>query len=253
MLFHSSPASSVTLTALIARFGRERRVYAIDTLGNGDSAAPALDRPDIAYFADAHLRAIDALGLAVVDLYGAHTGGCIAAEVSIRAPARVRSMILDGLSFYSEQERTDLLKRYAPAVPLDQSGSQLNYFWHFVRDTYLFWPWYERNPAHSLMGGLPAAGDLHDKLVEVLKAARTYHLSYNAAFAWSKSERLPLVRTRTLLACAEDDAFMRYQDPVCALMPQAERAVTKGIRSDASTEATLARFKQFLDGDGPCL
>ncbi|MGV1768391.1 alpha/beta fold hydrolase [Rhizobium rhizogenes] len=250
VLFHSSPASSLTLKGLIERFGRDRRVYAIDTLGNGDSAPPSSEHPDIAYFADAHLRAMDALGLEMVDLYGIHTGGCIAVEIAIREPKRVRSVILDGLSFYSDTERADLLERYAPAVPLDQSGSQINWFWHFVRDGYLFWPWYERNPTHARTDGLPPAGDLHDKLVEVLKAARTYHLSYNAAIAWSKKDRLPLLRVRTLLAYAEDDAFLKYRDPVVALMPKAEAVITEGVKTAASAEKTTRRFKQFLDAIG---
>lgn len=250
VMLHASPASSQTLVSLISRFGASRRVIALDTLGNGDSAAPTMDKPDIAYFAGAHLRALDAIGIDDFDLYGSHTGGCIASEIAIAQPARVASLILDGMSLYSDEERADMLARYAPAVPLDQNGSQVNWFWHFVRDTYMFWPWYKRDPAHARTVGLPSADALHDKFVEVLKAARTYHLSYNAAIAWSKTERLPLVKTRTLLAYAEDDMLLKYMDGVAALMPHAEHLVTKGLRSPALADDTAAMLQRFLDQ--PC-
>jgi len=246
VMLHASPASSLTLAPLMARFARTRHVIAPDTLGNGDSAAPSRDKPDISYFADAHLRALDALGVATFDLYGSHTGGCIAAEIAIRAPERVHRLVLDGMSLYSSEEQMDMLRNYAPAVPLDQGGSQVQWFWHFVRDTYMFWPWYKRDPAHARSVGLPPAGVLHDKFVEVLKAARTYHLSYNAAIAWSKSDRLPLVTSPTLLACAVDDMLLRYMDSVAALMPAAERTLTQGARTPDDAEATVASINRFL-------
>jgi len=132
-------------------------------------------------------------------------------------------------------------------VPLDQNGAQVTWFWHFVRDTYMFWPWYKRDPQHARTVGLPSAEALHDKFVEVLKAARTYHLSYNAAIAWSKTERLPLVRTRTLLAYAEDDMLLKYMDGVAALMPEAARMVTKGVRQAGMADETVAILLKFLD------
>ena len=246
-MIHASPASSVSLLGLMQELGRTRRVIAPDTLGNGDSCAPQVAKPDIAYFSDAHLRALDALGVDSFDLYGSHTGGCIAAEIAIRAGDRVGALILDGMSLYTDEERSEMLARYAPAVPLDQNGAHVTWFWHFVRDTYMFWPWYKRDAAHARAVGLPEAGALHDKFVEVLKAARTYHLSYNAAIAWSKAERLPLVRRPTLLACARDDMLLKYMDGVAALTPAARRVLTEGLRSAADADATAATFADFLD------
>jgi len=71
VMLHASPGSSLMLVPLIAAFGASRPVYALDTLGNGDSVRPASAEPPLEYFADAHLRAIDALGLDTFDLYGA--------------------------------------------------------------------------------------------------------------------------------------------------------------------------------------
>jgi pimeloyl-ACP methyl ester carboxylesterase len=228
--------------------GRQRHVIAPDTLGNGDSCLPAPGAAlDIAYFADAHLRALGALGIDRFDAYGSHTGGNIAAEVSIRAPDRVAALILDGIAVYAQDEQADMLAHYAPEIAVDHIGSQLNWAWHFVRDNALFWPWFKRDAAHVRKVGLPSPETLHEKVVEVLKAVRSYHHSYRAAFAYDKRARLPLVRVRTLLACAQDDMLLEYHDTAAALMPSARQLVTPGIATPERAEATAAVLLDFLD------
>jgi pimeloyl-ACP methyl ester carboxylesterase len=247
VMLHASPGSAKLLEPLIAAFGRRRRVVATDTLGNGDSAPPRPGiQPEIGYFADAQLRALNSLGLAQFDLYGAHTGANIACEIAIAHPARVRRLILDGISLYSAAERADMLDHYAPGVPIDLNGSQLHLIWHFVRDAYLFWPWYRRDTANRRTLGLPSADDLHDKVVEVLKAARSYHIPYRAAIGYDKAPRLPLVRVPTLLACARTDMFLEYFAEVQRLMPAAEPVLTPGIGSSAALSATVELFEAFL-------
>src|SRR4051794_12191521 len=75
LMLHPSPGSSLMLAPLIRELGRDRRVVAPDTLGNGDSAPPRSPSAAIEDFADAHLRAVTALGIERFDLYGSHTGG----------------------------------------------------------------------------------------------------------------------------------------------------------------------------------
>lgn len=246
VLLHASPGSSRMLEPLLAGFAPARRVLAPDTLGNGDSAPPPGEQPEIPVFADAHLRALAALDVARFDLYGTHTGAAIAIEMALAAPGRVRRLILDGVSLYPDALRDDILAHYAPEVRPDLHGGQLNWVWHFVRDTSLFWPWYRRDAAHRRAGGLPSADELHDKVVEVLKALGTYRLSYSAAFRYEKRDRLPLLAVPTLLACARSDMLYQFFDAVRALAPQAEAVVTPGQADPGARAATLALFNEFL-------
>jgi pimeloyl-ACP methyl ester carboxylesterase len=247
VMVHASPGSAKMLETLITLFGATRPVFAIDTLGNGDSSPPLgvtrlSDRPALDIFVEGHKQAIDALGLDSFDLYGSHTGGSITCEIAIAWPSRVRHLILDGMSLYTDAERADMLARYAPGVAITADGGHLNAVWNFVRDTYLFWPWYRRDAHHLRQVGLPALEKLNDKVVEVLKAATTFHYSYNAAFAYRKEARLPLVTTPTLLACAQSDMLLPYLGQVAALMPGAQTLITPG----ATTE-TIERLCAFLD------
>lgn len=250
VMLHASPGSAKLLEPMIRVLAHGRRVVATDTLGNGDSSAPLQrqgETPPITYFADAHLRALDALGIEKFDLYGSHTGANIACEIAIAHPDRVRRLVLDGISLYSAAEREDMLKNYAPGVPIDMRGSQFNWVWHFVRDVYLYWPWYRPDAAHRRNLGLPSADELHDKTVEVLKAVRTYPISYRAAIGYDKAPRLPLVKVPTLLACARTDMFMEYFERVQALMPDAVALVTQGAGSADALALTSGQFAAFLD------
>ena len=253
VMLHASPGSAKMLEPYIGLFGRTRRVIALDTLGNGDSIGPDTEgllpgqRLTIDYFADAHVRALEALGIVEFDLYGSHTGANIACAIAHQYPDRVRSLLLDGISLYTRDERADMLENYAPGVKIDLNGSQFQWIWTFVRDVYLFWPWYKRSAEHARKVGLPNAEELHDKVVEVLKAARTYHIAYQAAIAYEKEPILSTITVRMLVACARTDMFLEYFDAVRALVPQAESLVTPGTSTPEALEATVEMFSSFLD------
>jgi len=248
VLIHASPGSAKSLEPLLAAFARQgRRGIAPDTLGNGDSAGAMPEVPDIAFFARVHLAALDALGLGRFDLYGTHTGASIAAEIALIAPGRVRRLILDGVGIYTPELQAELLAKYAPAITPDLQGQYLAWAWHFVRDTYTFWPWYATDAAHRRPTGLPSGPGLHAKFVEVLKAITTYHHSYRAAFRYDKARRLRRLRVPTLAACARTDMLFPMLDAFAALIPGAEKAVIDGIGGAEATEATAAIFARFLD------
>ncbi len=246
VMIHASPGSSKMLSPLILACAAQREVIAPDTLGNGDSSPPAGDAPGLAAFADGHLRALSALGVDRFDLYGTHTGAGIAAEMAIAAPNRVRRVVLDGMSLYEPEECTDMLRHYAPGVPIDLNGSQFNWVWHFVRDVYLFWPWYKRDAAHVRDVGLPSAEVLHDKAVEVLKAIGTYHLSYLASIGYDKRGRLPLIPCPALVTCNRSDMLWQYFDLIGALVPGGRKAANPGYGSPAAAEGTARMILDFF-------
>jgi pimeloyl-ACP methyl ester carboxylesterase len=208
------------------------------------------EAPDIGFFARTHLAALNALGIEHFDLYGTHTGAAIAIEIAIAAPQRVRRLILDGVSVYTDEQQQEFLARYAPEVRPDLQAQHLMWAWHFVRDTYMFWPWYRvDSAAHRRAIPLPSADILHEKLVEVLKALTTYHKSYRAAFAHDKRARLKLLPrgVPTLATCARTDMLAPMFEEFATLIPHAERAPNDGTATPEAVAATVARFTQFLD------
>ncbi|MDE1150828.1 MAG: alpha/beta fold hydrolase [Azospirillaceae bacterium] len=245
-LLHASPASSrwqVGLMQALAPSGRT--VIAPDTLGNGDSPAPAVADPDIAYFADSILRLADAMGIETFDVYGAHTGARTACELAAMAPGRVRHAVLDGIKEYDEETKAAILKHYAPKVEPDDHGTHMVWAYHFVRDQALYFPHFMRDPEHRLPGFMPPARVLHDATLDVLKALDTYALPYLAAFRYRPLERLPVIECPVLMLKAERELAVLNAaiDEAAALL---KRGTVAAVASDA--EAKAKAMVAFLDG-----
>jgi pimeloyl-ACP methyl ester carboxylesterase len=192
VLLHASPGSSRGLEPLLTALGGQgTALLAPDTLGHGESVPALPDAPDIAYYADAVLRVLDAMKIDRVTLYGAHTGARIACEAAILAPDRIDRVVLDGIADYPTDLRQRLIDDYAPEMAPDDYGRHLIWAFNFVRDQALHFPWFERDPAHRLMTrAVPDADRLHDATLDVLRAIRSYHKAYRAAFAYPTRARL---------------------------------------------------------------
>lgn len=250
-MIHQSPGSSKQLEGLMRHLGRRRRVLAPDTPGNGDSDPHPDPAPDIPALAGSAFAALDRLLPGRFDLYGSHTGASIAMEIAIAHPDRVRRLVIDGMGLYAAAEQDDILGRYAREIAPDLEGTQLMKVWHFCRDQYLFWPYYNRSAEGRLPNGLPDAETFHDFVVEVMKAMRTYHRSYRAAFRHPKRARLPLLRLPVLVACSPSDMLRQYHDEVAALVPGARRAELPAWSDPEFEAGTAAVIEAFLDADLP--
>lgn len=221
LLCHASPGSAKQLESLIVELAPRFSVFAPDTPGNGDSDPLANETPAIADLAGVLLDFADALGLSRFDVYGSHTGAAIAAEIAIEAPARVGAVILDGLPNFDEATIAEYLDVYAHPFLPDLDGAYLVRAFMFCRDQHLFFPWYARDAAHRRDGGLPSAAELHDWVLEVLKAHATYHRGYRAAFAYPGRRRAQLIRQPTRLLAAIDDPLRAETAAIAADMPDA--------------------------------
>lgn len=246
-MVHASPASSVSLVGLMAELASSRAVIAPDTLGNGDSAAPEPAAPDIAYYADSSLRVMDALGIEQADLYGSHTGAHIVTEMAIARPDRFGRVILDGIAMFSPEDKRDFLANYAPEIKPDFFGSQVHWAWNFVRDQAWYFPYFRRNTAHLRVTEPPSAEALHRTTVEVLKAIRTYHLAYRAAFAHADRERLPLVRLPALVMADDTDPLRAGVDLAASLLPGALKTILKDSAAPDALARKAALYSRFLD------
>ena len=241
VLLHASPGSSRQLAPLIEQLSPHRHLIAPDTAGFGDSSPLPMSRPAIVDYARAAEQALCSVIPGKFDLYGSHTGACIAAELAIAAPHLVNRLILDGVGLFEGAFKADLLSRYAHPFTPDQDGAYLVRAFQFCRDQSIFWPWYERSLSARRDGGLLPAERLHAWVVEVLKAAETYHLGYRAAFDWPARERLGLITRPTLMVAAGDDPLQADTEALSALVPNGRyQALPKGFDRDFFERRTSA-------------
>lgn len=248
VLLHSAAQSSAMLADLVAALGESRRVIAPDLPGCGDSTAlpdkPTVEVEDLAdWLADALRR----LGIDRADVHGLHLGARIGVDLSLRHPGLVRRLIIDGNGFYSGAMGAAMLANVAPELRPDLDAVYLMRAWHYIRDYYQFFPWFQREAGNVRGGGLPSPEVIHEKLMEVLKNGGTYFRPYHAAFRYPMEERLPQVSVPTLICAARDDNVFAHLDRSHALLPGAEKAATAGILSKTAAAETAAAFAAFLD------
>ena len=220
LLLHASPASSWFMQDLmhaLRKAGCLGEIIAPDTLGNGDSVAPIPEEPDIAYFAGSMERLCAALGYDKVDAYGTHTGARIACELAAAYPARVRKLVLDGITEYPDDLREAVIANYAPVVEPDEYGRHLIWAFNFCRDQALFFPHFMKEPERRLAVGMPPPQILHRITLDVLKTLDTYPKPYIAAFRYKAFERMGLVAAPTLLLKPETELALLNESVTRAL------------------------------------
>ncbi len=241
VVLHAAPAASGVLSPFIAEMGKVRPVYALDSLGMGDSSPPEPADPDAAYFADATFRALDGLGVETFDLHGILTGTRAAVEMSLQRPERVRKLIVDRLGVLSDEMRDEWMEKFCPPVEIDYLGSQFRFAWHFVRDEFMYFPWYKREAENRMMRDLPSPDHLNDKVVEMLKGITTYHLFVRAGLRYPAAEKMPQITVPTL-ATEESVGFIPgARVKITPAMPDF------GYQPPAAVEATCVEISAFLD------
>ena len=248
-IMHASPASSRSREPLALELANHHglRAVAPDTPGNGDSAPLLHARPGLADYADTLLRAMDALQIERVDLYGFHTGAHLAIEMALARPDRVGHLILDGLLWLEDAERADYLEHYAPPLRPDANGTQVFTALQFIRDQAWFFPHFRRDQAHNLGGGAMPPRLLHALTVELLKAADTYHLAYRAVFAHRLEERLPLLGAAPVLLMSDvSDPTRPAVERAAARIAGARKLVLEDTWSSAGLAAKAASIAAFL-------
>ncbi len=241
VMLHDAPGASATLEPLMIELAKTREVIAFDIPGMGDSDAPAGPAPDVDAFARMLVAAIRGLGLKEWDLYGRQLGAVIAVAVA-RVGGAPGRLVLEGLPLFTPDEARSMQGRLAPRVEPDVDGAHLLHIWNYVRDTALFWPWYNQTRAGIRWNRVKIdAVTVHKRAVEVIKAYKTHHLATDAALREDLGSRLASVGVPTLVCATEEDPLRERTGR--ATMKNALHAVLP-----LETDEAARHIVRFLDG-----
>ncbi len=214
ILIHPGMASSIVMVPMMARFSDRHTCFAFDNPGLGCSDPLAVKDVSMADCADALAAAMRALGFPPVPVFGSHTGGAIAVELSVRHPDLVSGIIVDGLPMFTADEVRALYSEdYAPPLVPDRLGGHFASTWTRFRDQGTSYPWYSRDPAHLLPAETGISAErVHNAITGFFRAADTYAGPFLAAHVFGEiaAARLAAVETPAVFMVASNDNLIRH-------------------------------------------
>ena len=153
-------------------------------------------------------KVLDKLNVASVRLYGHNGGAAVAVELARRLGRRGLGLVLDAPCFLGDEERKTLPSRYAPEVLPVWEGSRWLRAWHHLRDSELWWPWFERTHRAALkFAPRIAADDLTLRVRETMKQPASYAPAWRAALSYAGREILVGLQAPVLEIAADQDVF----------------------------------------------
>lgn len=214
VLLHNTWLSSRMFFGVIPDLARDFTIYALDTLGQGDSDAAPTDRVlEIPDYAQVLLEAFDSIGLEQPAVVGHHTGSVIASEAAVQQPQRFRKLVISGMPFWRN-----------PATRLAQVDGPFFADWAAGEDgSGLLDAW----TGHAGVQRYGEGGST-DLFIDYIKPGPRTSMALRALFRWDSQARLPLVTVPTLVLCSESDTFVKNIGHVAELIPNAELKIVAG-------------------------
>lgn len=209
LLLHQVPMSSDEYSLMIPILEKKHWVIAMDTPGYGNSdKAPR--KYQIEDYAQSVISFLNALEIEKTNIVGHHTGATIAVEVAATYPERVDKLVLSGCPYYEDEKREVALKdeRFQP-MDIRQDGSHITKIWQLVKRYSV-----QSNPEFwnkVLLGYLTAGKDAED--------------GHHAVFRHQTQQRLPLIKSPTLVVSGSKDVFYRRVELISSLIPRSRMKI----------------------------
>ena len=230
IMLHQSPLSSRNYEAVLPLLAGHCRPVALDTPGYGSSSAVPEDWT-VADYAQVVWDVADRLAAERVFVFGRATGAVFALEAALAQPQRVQGLVLHGMPVYTDAERTDRMRNFAPPFPTAADGTHLTGIWQRIHNEY---PW---------IGPELATHFAHD----FLSAGPDFARSYRAIWRYDLPQRVAGgsdLPTLLLAGSADRIAFMHAR--AVALLPRAQAVWLEGA-TDFVAEQSPALFAGQLN------
>ncbi len=168
---HQSPKCGLEFETFMRAASRDRLVIAPDYPGYGMSdPAPSEAETTIPMYAEEMWRAVDALDLGAVDLFGNHTGAKVAAQMALTRSAQVHAVAMISAAILTDEEREMFKDMFTP-IPLDEAHTRFKVSWERVLE--------RRGPGQTL--------EMMDRSMYMnMMGGEAYEWGHVAAFAWGK-------------------------------------------------------------------
>lgn len=198
LVLHHAPGSSFLYDDLVLALGN---AFAPDLPGHGESDPLPGNPQTVDAWAAATEKLIQQMNIRELRIYGHNGGAAVAVELAHRLGSRVRGVVLDAPAFVSDE---GLASRYAPSVQPTWDGSHWLRAWNHVRDSELWWPWFERTHQNVRRTARIDPQELTIRVREVMKQPASYERAWQACLSYDWRKRLAALPNVLTIAAPED-------------------------------------------------
>ena len=215
IFLHDYAASSnATIEISECLEGRHRKIF-IDLPGHGETGSTHLKdyRPQsIATMLAEGLAQLDLESISVVAM---GVSSSIAAALSLSKTIQVEQLILIDPWYLDPAEMKSLPERYAPDLIPSTYGEHLLRGWYFVRDSELYFPWYDTKNANALKREADIDPQrIHDRAVDALKAGVGLTLVARDLIGYDIEELLQKITVSTKLYAWQGNGREQFTERV---------------------------------------
>lgn len=192
LVLHGAGGSGSTVAPVATGLAQTRAAFAIDLPGHGESDYDVgAGGVTVEACADAVLHVLTAMNLQTVDVVGDDGGALIALELATRHANRVGRLALVNPPKFNPEQVDGFHESGLPSLAPDWFGGHLLRCWHMVRDSRLYFPWFQRDQA----GILWRKPDLDDRRIQAevtdyLKAEGAWQQLLHSQLAYPLRDRL---------------------------------------------------------------
>ncbi len=200
LVLHHAPGSSFLYDDLVLALGN---AFAPDLPGHGESDPLPGNPQTVGAWTDAVEGLLERMAIRELRIYGHNGGAAVALELAHRLGSRVRGVILDAPAFLADKH---IASRYAPSVQPTWDGSHWLRAWNHVRDSELWWPWFERKHENVRRTARIDPQQLTIRVREAMKQPAGYEPAWQACLSYDWRPRMSL-KVPLLTIAAQEDVF----------------------------------------------
>ncbi len=211
LLLHDAPGSALFLEPLIVQLSSRFFVCAPDMPGCGESAPLTGKSGEIADFAAIMLDLCARVDLNRPLVYGIGFGSSVAVDIANTTPSNLSGLIVRSVLLADAERVSQMRQRFAPEITLEKDGSHWYRTWQMLRDSYVYWPWYDtrKQSQHGICSDFNAE-KLHAWTFDLMKQPSSHRQIIYAALRYDAGAALAQVNVPLVICsdpCAPLSAF----------------------------------------------
>ena len=234
LLIHDAPGSASALEPLMLVLAEQHFVVAADLPGHGESDRFEEGRPTLDRFVRAAVSVLDHSVARPAQIVGFGFGTSVAVQLAHDRPDLVSGVVMAGLLGGPVPDRAALSRNYTPPIAIEADGAHWYRTWLMLRDSLIWWPWYERTKAAQRPTPQNFNGPrLHRWTLEVMRCRETYGCLVKAALDHNATALIDALCMPVCLVAGATSPLSIYDADLVARHP-ALNVVTVDNRGEAN-------------------